>query len=79
MTGNVYHRTNDEDELEALREHVEATSPVVDSLTNEVPVETSLVVEYPFFSPSPDASAEVGVLVGRQQIGLLPGGEYHAV
>jgi uncharacterized OsmC-like protein len=34
-----------EDELEELREHVEATSPLVDGITNEVPLETQLVVE----------------------------------
>ncbi|MDX1744868.1 MAG: OsmC family protein, partial [Halobacteriales archaeon] len=34
-----------EDELEALREHVERTSPLVDCITNEVPLETELVVE----------------------------------
>jgi uncharacterized OsmC-like protein len=35
----------DEDELEALRERVESTSPVMDNLTNEVPVETDIVAE----------------------------------
>jgi uncharacterized OsmC-like protein len=34
-----------EDELEELREHVEATSPLIDNITNEVSVETELVVE----------------------------------
>jgi uncharacterized OsmC-like protein len=34
-------------ELETLRERVEATSPLVDSITNEVPIETDLVVEEP--------------------------------
>lgn len=34
-----------EDELAELREHVEATSPLVDAITNEVPLETRLVVE----------------------------------
>ncbi|MGM0718694.1 MAG: OsmC family protein [Halobacteriota archaeon] len=33
-----------ESELEELRERVEATSPLVDNLTNEVPLETELVV-----------------------------------
>ena len=33
------------DEIEELRNHVEATSPLVDNITNEVPVETDLVVE----------------------------------
>jgi uncharacterized OsmC-like protein len=33
------------EDIEALREHVEATSPLVDNITNEVPVETDLVVE----------------------------------
>jgi uncharacterized OsmC-like protein len=33
------------EELEALRERVEATSPLVDSIANEVPLETDLVVE----------------------------------
>jgi uncharacterized OsmC-like protein len=32
-------------ELDELRERVEATSPLVDSITNEVPLETDLVVE----------------------------------
>ncbi|ELY42256.1 OsmC family protein [Natronorubrum tibetense] len=32
-------------ELEELREHVEATSPLIDSITNEVPLETRLVTE----------------------------------
>jgi len=32
-------------EIEALREHVEATSPLVDNITHEVPVETDLVIE----------------------------------
>jgi len=32
------------DELAALRERVEATSPLIDSITNEVPIETELVV-----------------------------------
>jgi hypothetical protein len=34
-----------EEELAELRERVEATSPLVDSITNEVPLETDLVVE----------------------------------
>ena len=34
-----------EEELAELREHVEATSPLVDNITNEVPLETDLVVE----------------------------------
>ncbi|MEF8825885.1 MAG: OsmC family protein [Halapricum sp.] len=34
-----------EEELAELREHVEATSPLVDNITNEVPLETELVVE----------------------------------
>lgn len=34
-----------EDELAELRERVEATSPLVDNITNEVPLETELVVE----------------------------------
>ncbi|WP_348533070.1 OsmC family protein [Haloarcula marina] len=34
-----------EKELEQLRQHVEATSPLVDVLTNEVALETHLVVE----------------------------------
>lgn len=34
-----------EEEIEELRDHVEATSPLVDNITNEVPVETDLVVE----------------------------------
>lgn len=33
------------EEIEELREHVEATSPLVDNITNEVPLETDLVVE----------------------------------
>ena len=33
-----------EEELEELRERVEATSPLVDNLTHEVPLETELVV-----------------------------------
>jgi uncharacterized OsmC-like protein len=33
------------EELETLRERVEATSPLVDSVANEVPLETDLVVE----------------------------------
>ncbi len=35
------------EELETLRERVEATSPLVDSVTNEVPLQTELVVEGP--------------------------------
>jgi len=34
-------------ELETLRDRVEATSPLVDSVANEVPVETDLVVAEP--------------------------------
>lgn len=34
-----------EDDLEELRKHVEATSPLMDVITNEVPVETQLVVQ----------------------------------
>ena len=34
-----------EGELEELCKHVEATSPLVDAITNEVPLETHLVVE----------------------------------
>jgi len=34
-----------EAELAELREHVEATSPLVDNITSEVPPETELVVE----------------------------------
>lgn len=34
-----------EDDLKELREHVEATSPLVDAITNEVPLETRLIVE----------------------------------
>lgn len=34
-----------EEDIEALRERVEATSPLVDNITNEVPLETDLVVE----------------------------------
>jgi len=34
-----------EEELTELRERVEATSPLVDNITNEVPVETELVAE----------------------------------
>ncbi|WP_415381585.1 OsmC family protein [Halosimplex sp. TS25] len=34
-----------EDDLTELRERVEATSPLVDAITNEVPLETRLVVE----------------------------------
>jgi len=34
-----------EDDLEKLRERVEATSPIVDGIANEVPLETRLVVE----------------------------------
>jgi uncharacterized OsmC-like protein len=34
-----------EEELAELRERVEATSPLVDSIANEVPIETDLVVE----------------------------------
>lgn len=33
------------EELEQLRRHVEATSPIVDVLTNEVALETNLIVE----------------------------------
>ncbi|MFW5978389.1 MAG: OsmC family protein [Halohasta sp.] len=32
-------------ELDALREHVESTSPLVDIITNEVPLETRLVTD----------------------------------
>lgn len=32
-----------DDELEALREVVESTSPLIDSVTNEVPLETAIV------------------------------------
>lgn len=34
-----------EEELAELRERVEATSPLLDNITNEVPLETELVVE----------------------------------
>lgn len=34
-----------DDELEALRERVESTSPLMDAIMNEVPLETHLVVE----------------------------------
>lgn len=34
-----------EEELDELRERVEATSPLVDNISNEVPLETELVVE----------------------------------
>lgn len=34
-----------EEEMEQLRERVEATSPLVDAITNEVPLETHVVVE----------------------------------
>jgi uncharacterized OsmC-like protein len=33
------------DEIEKLRDHVETTSPLADNITNEVPVETDLVVD----------------------------------
>ena len=36
-----------EDQLAELKERVEATSPLLDIVTNEVPVETELVVEQP--------------------------------
>lgn len=35
----------DESELDELRERVETTSPLVDAITNEIPLETALVVE----------------------------------
>lgn len=35
-----------EDELEDLREHVEATSPLMDNIMNAVPVETEFVIEH---------------------------------
>ncbi len=33
------------DELQELQNHVEATSPLVDMITNEVPLETRLIAK----------------------------------
>lgn len=43
-TVSIDSEASDED-LETLRDHVESTSPLVDVITNEVPLETSLVVD----------------------------------
>lgn len=46
MTCTAYVESDaSEDELAALRERVESTSPLVDAITNEVPLETRLVAE----------------------------------
>lgn len=46
ITCTTYVKTDaTEDELETLRQHVEATSPLVDGITNEIPLQTDLVSE----------------------------------
>ena len=46
MTCTVYVDADaPEEQLQELRERVESTSPLVDAITNEVPLETNLVVE----------------------------------